>query len=279
MGQNTREDSVQPEEGKKINPATKEYFLRDILKCQHCNGVVKHRNGEKRKDGTFIRYYRCYWSGTSAKDLKESGKRKCHLPYIEASALEEEVWHRLMTRLTLGRKLEELADPARYDEKLEELQAQIASLEKEQKTKERAKERIFTLLEKEQFEENEFLRKLQENKNELLKIEGQVAEAQEKLATLEEAKLNDQMLRDFLIDKKETLNRMREDLYNLAPEDKKIFVESLVEGKIRVSDGGREGERWAVLPFKMTFNRPILERFISEEKLLSLKQDATHHSS
>ena len=92
----------------------------------------------------------------------------------------------------------------------------------------------------------------------------------------EDAKENDQHLRDFLRDHRETVEKLQEDIYNLPSDDKKILIESMVDGKMRVSSGEKKG--WAAVPFRMPFNRLILDRFINDGKLGSSSKNGRDHS-
>lgn len=78
---------------KKSSYSSEPYFLRDMLRCASCGGKISHHHGAKRKDGSYKRYYSCYWSTAAPKTLLNRGKEKCLLPQIDAERIEEYIWN------------------------------------------------------------------------------------------------------------------------------------------------------------------------------------------
>jgi site-specific DNA recombinase len=78
---------------KKSTYSSEPYFLRDMLRCASCGGKISHHHGAKRKDGSYKRYYSCYWSTAAPKTLLNHGKKKCLLPQIDAELIEELIWN------------------------------------------------------------------------------------------------------------------------------------------------------------------------------------------
>ena len=106
--------------------ASKIYWLRDVLECHECGGRIKPSHGSKRKDGSFPRYYICYWRQASEKELKLHERERCVLPSIKADELEELIWYHLIMKLSLGTRrrktdIESIYDPKRYDNQIEDL--------------------------------------------------------------------------------------------------------------------------------------------------------------
>jgi len=265
--------------GRHLSEATKKRWLRDILHCDECGAPIKPLKER----------YRCYYRGVSKRELIHSQRERCELPYIKADELEEEIWHEITSRLTFGgfkiagkrikAPLEALADPDRYEREIKDLEGQIRRHEKMLAQIKRDYEKIAdNLLEDEDFAGHKelFSRRLNRNRDEELRISGLLEEAKEKIKLTEEARDDQESLRSFLTNNKETMKRLQEDFFNLAADDKKLLIEGMIEGKIRIGLALSEGDEplWARLPFKIRFNRPILERFIAEGKLTALDQNA-----
>jgi site-specific DNA recombinase len=279
--------------GKRISESTKQYWLRDILECDECNGRIRHRqDGRIRRDGTINRYYACYWAGASKKELAHSGKKKCELPYIQAENLEGEIWSELTARLSFGgwqikgkrirTPLEALADPDRYAKALEDLEQQIKRHKKELEKIRKGNERIADSLNDPDWDEHKglLLRQLNKNKEEWHRITGLLDEAKEKIAKTQEARTNEQSLKSFLRNNLKGLATLRDEIFNLPPDDKKTLIEAMLDEKIRIGKALKGDEpSWDRLPYKIRFNRLILEDFIAEGKIKSLDSNASHHSS
>jgi len=271
--------------GKRIT-AARDYWLRDILVCGECGAVIKPSHGSYRKDGTFPRYYTCYWSQASEKELRMHRKaRRCGMAYIKAEELEEMVWHDIIKYISIGgfdskweyypSKIEELIDSARYDRQIAELEEQSANLAMELRKKEKVKARLFSLLEADDFYQEEFHAKLRENDEGIARVSARLLEIQDRIATLIEAKNNEHEFVEFVRGNSDWLRSIRNELFHLSPDDKKRFVESLVDGKIRVSMGlleeGQEGPEWFMEEtYRLSFNQAIFERLASEGKISGL---------
>jgi site-specific DNA recombinase len=282
--------------GKRVTIAD-EYWLRDILQCGMCAGRIKPKHGQKRKDGSRLRYYRCYWSGTSEKELRNNGRKRCSLPYIKAEELESYVWNELVTRMfvfedlktsmeslgKVGKKrkswFDELADPDRYDREISKLEKRKGLLNKELQRKELARERLYQALEKDRFLEQDFLEKQAEFKNEMLRIEGQLSEIAEKLQAVQQAKANDRRIHDFLRNKRGMLQGLYKELDNLSSQDKKVYIEGMIDGNVEVGRGASEEDGPWTLHIWPRLNPSVIERLIREGKVVSLNKDASDHSS
>jgi DNA invertase Pin-like site-specific DNA recombinase len=262
------------------------YWLRDLLYCGECGGRVKPHHGSTRKDGTFPRYYGCYWSQQKPKTLKLANREcKCTLPTIRAEKLEFDVWEILMMHY-VGRlggfspgRLEglgELVDQDRYDIALRDTRNLIESLEADRKRLELAKRRILDLLKKPDYNENEFKAELNRNKDDILETESRIQEAQARLKEIEAAKENDKLYREFMEDKKGILRKLAKDLINLEPQDKKRLAESMiVGGKITINKTHPADENPNyTLDFEEHPNITLLKALMDEGKIGKLNQDS-----
>jgi DNA invertase Pin-like site-specific DNA recombinase len=277
--------------GKRIT-ASRDYWLRDLLVCGECGAVIKPSHGSYRKDGTFPRYYTCYWSQASEKELRMHKKaRRCRIPYIKAEELEEAVWFDVIKHLSFGgfeilgeyytSKLEKLIDPVRYDRQIAELEEQSANLTMELKKKETVRTRLFSLLEVDDFYQEEFYAKMRENDEGIARVSARLLEIQDRITTLIEAKNNEHEFVEFVRGNSDWLRSIQEELFRLSPDDKKRFIESLVDGKIRVSMGlleeGQEGPEWFMEEnYRLSFNQAIFERLASEGKISGLDLNGSH---
>jgi len=255
---------------KRCDKRQRQYWLRDLLKCGHCGANVKPHHGETRKDGTFLRYYSCYWSFASPQELSLSNKStKCKLPLIKAEQLEKEVWRGLIqpVRLALNpKKLSPLIDPDKYDVKIRELEDRSKRLKQEHFKKEKARIRLYEAYEDVDFDKDELKKRLEKNHNEQLKIYALINEAQRKRDELKEAKKNDSLLKNFLNNKKDTILNLIKDLTKLFPDDRKTFVEACTRGKIKLGASPNpefENEpKWEIREWNNSFNMPVLQDFM-----------------
>ncbi|MEW6658788.1 MAG: recombinase family protein [Thermodesulfobacteriota bacterium] len=265
-----------------------EYFLRDSLICGECGGkVIARTNFRPRKDGTRFRMYACYSHQTTAKRLEVMGRKRCDLPVINAEALETMVWDEIMRTLTLGgyhlkgkytpSDLETLIDAGKFDEEITRLEAANNNLENELKTKERAKGRLLSLLEDEDFNQEDFRLRLFQVNEEITTIKAKIVDNDEKIKTLKENRDSQQELLKFIQGNRDWLAKLVEELTNLPPEDKKVIVESLIPEKITVYKGWEPGEPPISINFRIFFNKTIFDRLASEGKITYLNLNGRSH--
>lgn len=267
------------------------YWLRDLLVCGECGGIVKPHHGVRRKDGGFPRYYSCYWSMQNPKTLKLSKKQKCDLPYIRAGRVEAEIWNAIMKPYLfhsgafkdgtwMPSKMGELLDSSRYDKTIKETGKAIETLQADLKQLTTSRERIFDLIEDDRFDKNEMARKLNRNREETLTVEGKIKEARQRLAQAEAAKKNDDLYRQFLRDKKSVLRKLATDLQKLSPDDRKRLAEGSVTGKIKlVRTYDDETDTYSAAPkLDCSANMALLKEFMEGGKIGKLSnKDSSHH--
>lgn len=256
------------------------YWLRDLLVCGECGGAVKPHHGAVRKDGSFPRYYSCYWSMMNPKTLKLAKKQQCHLPNIRAERLESEVWTAIMRPYLFGSgtfkggtwipsKLGEALDVSRYDKVIKEMGKTVESLQSDLKKLSTSRERILDLIEDERFDKNEMSARLNRNKEETLTTEGKIKEARQRLTQAEEAKQNDGLYRRFMRDKKSVLRKLAADLQKLLPDDRKRLAEGSVAGKIKLVRGyDDESDTDIAIPkLEASPNMALLRQLMEEGKI------------
>jgi DNA invertase Pin-like site-specific DNA recombinase len=253
---------------------SEDYFLRDVLECGECGGVIRPRHGDKRKDGSRIRYYACYWRWTSDRELKSHERKRCRLPFINAEQLEENIWNELLSYLSLqqwksGSKKEtpydRLFDSKGYERKVNRLSEQMNDLEGEIKKKGRAKDRLFTLLEDERDHKDSFLKRFREIGDQILSLTSKREECIREIKELEEMKENDKLYREFLTDRRGFIKDLMKTLDSLDPKGKKLIVEGMLREKIRIWAGNGDGEWQADRP-KLRFNKEVLIWLIEGKK-------------
>jgi len=173
--------------------------------------------------------------------------------------------------------LETLVDTTQYDSQILTLETAYGRNEEELRRKELAKERLYSLLEEDKFNRDEFYQRLAQNDNEILRLKSLLADTQAKIETLREAQANNEAFNEFVKGNQEWLSSIRQELNNLSPMDKKRLAESLVDGKISVWIGrledGEKGPEWAVGNLKFSFNRAIFDSLAAEGKLSNLTKN------
>ncbi|HBC89448.1 MAG TPA: hypothetical protein DCZ94_21125 [Lentisphaeria bacterium] len=256
----------------KRSEASSLYWLRDLLVCDECGGVVKPHHGKYRKDKTFPRYYSCYWSAAAPQVLILSNKKKkCPLPFCKAEDLEDKVWFRIIQPLMLpynrNKSMGSLLDTNKYDKEISSIKEHLKRLKDDLKRKEKASAKLYSIFEDDGFDKNELKHRLSAIKNDMLGIESEIKDKEEKIELLETAKNNDHLIHDFVRKKDETLKRMFHDLRDLPPEDKKRYAESMINGKITIAYE-TWGNKVRISPqFHLRYNEEILQQLINEGKL------------
>jgi len=253
-------------------------FLRDVCVCGFCGGKINVRLGSLRKDGTRPRYYTCYWSGTSKKNLTSGRKHKCHLPHIKAEELEREVWNEVMIKFALDKKRlsRDLFDPAKYEKKTTHLRDIIARQHNDLLTKQRTRKGLYRLLEMEGADLNELHLKMQENRDHILTIEANLKESQDRLLEFEESAKRENEIKEFLENNKSYLRQLRNDIHELSLSDRKLLVESMLNEPIEVSyqeDSELDGPGGFNASYNLRYNPDIIQRFIDEGKIHQLRHN------
>jgi hypothetical protein len=180
-------------------------------------------------------------------------------------------------------KMEILVDTAHYDNQILTLDTAYGRNEEELRRKELAKSRIFDLLEMDDFDRDEFHLQLIRTDDEILRLKSLLADIQGKIENLRESKANNEAFVEFIRGNQEWLSGIRQELQDLSPEDKKRFVESLVEGKIKVfrvwpcEEEGEKGPGWAQ-NWIFSFNRAIFDNLTAEGKLSYLTKNGRNRS-
>jgi chromosome segregation ATPase len=204
------------------------------------------------------------------------------LPFIKAEKLQNLIWYQLFAKLSLRTRrkksdIEKVVDLKRYDRQIKELERKIDSLKTDLKRKQTAQKRIYGLLEEDGYTKEDFLKKLRETDDKITNLKDYLAETEAKIESVKAAKANDKVLRDFLNNKGELINRFYQDLTALSAEDKKRLVESMLSEKIRLVKEHEGDDGWANLPYQFSFNPLILEEFMQQDKIVKLNTDGMEH--
>ncbi len=269
---NTERNKVK---GKNIS-ISEGYWLRDILICGECGGKIKPHHGYKRKDGSISRYYACYWSSTSQRNLEIHGKKRCELPHINANDLEGHIWSTMIEsfssigikRQPKPSKFESLYSTEQLDEQIKQLKTVSNTLKANLRKKKIARDRYFICYEDDDFDKDEMSRKLKENDNDIRKIKSDIEKTENKLITLSEVNHNIVSFKELIKNNPDWIYSLQKSLYELSPKDKKLLLENLVQGKILVSisDPDEKGS-WGVHGFGISFNKAAFERLMGEGKI------------
>ena len=263
---------------------TKDFYLRDVLKCALCGAPAKPRIGSQRNDGTAPRYYVCYWAGTSAKSLQAAQKHKCPLPFIKADVAEKAVWADVVVMFALNpdKGFGDLFKPEKYESKKTELEQSRESLTEDLKAAKRAKENLYKLLTFDDLDPEELRARLRSNKDEILRLESSLTDIQAELSELVTILDKEREVRNFLTKNKERLKRLRKDIANLSLDDRKLLIEGMLKGPIIVDhqpDSEEDGPGGPVLDYKLRFNPEIIQRFMDEGKITKLDNYSPHDPS
>lgn len=260
---------------------TMKFILRNVLVCGRCGSRMNSHMGSKRKDGSFLRYYCCYYSGTSKKSL-ECGRQKCTLPHIKAERLENEIWVQVLMMFSLNPKkvLKNLYDPIKFQREIDNLTADILRLNTELQSKEVHRSKLYDLLEKPSSDVDEVNQRLLKNKDEKLTIESNLAKKKEELKAKQKQRDADKSFFEFINTNKQQLRKLHGQVRNLDYPDRKLLVEAMMDKPMVVDyayadpnhpeDGGDQ----PIFDYKLHFNTEIIKRFIEEGKIVGLNPDS-----
>jgi len=269
----------------KRSDKTEDLIMRDVLICGRCKGRVKPRVGNVRKDGTALRYYVCYWAGTSKKNLIASGrKKKCSLPYIETKHIEKDVWVDFMMGFVFSPTeiLEHIYNSKKHKDKINQLRETIDRLESEITKKDRARKNLYNLLEEEDTNIGELKDRLRINNDEILTLKGNLNDTQSEYQELVSISENEKDISNFLRNNKNLLRKVRKDIYNLNSKDRKLLIESSLMDKVTVhyqENNEIDGPGGPICEFKLNTNLDTLQRFMEEGKITKLDKNSTHNTS
>ncbi len=210
--------------------SSESYWLKNVLLCGVCGGKISHHHGTKRKDGTYPRYYSCYWSTASPQILELSGKeKKCSLPTIKARQIENRIWLSIIYFLGYTETKDEIILPLieSYDDKFKDLKAQLFRHKETLKKCDIERKRIKEVLNDERFDKDEFASMLNDNKRERLEIESEHEEVKEKINQIKELKSNQKKWREF--EEGEYKKRLANAINVLDPVKKRLLTEGMVD--------------------------------------------------
>lgn len=264
---------------------TEDLIMRDVLICGRCGGRVKPRVGKVRKDGTALRYYSCYWAGTSKKNLLANGRnKKCSLPFIKTKHIESTVWAHFMMGFVFNpsKTLEHIYNSKKHKDEINQLKETLDNLEFEITKKDRARNNLYKLLEEDEANIGELNDRLRINKDEILTFKGNLNDAQLKYQALVSITENEKDISNFLQNNKTLLRQLRKDITNLNLKDRKLLIESSLTDKIIVNyqeDNEIDGPGGPSCEFKLSSNFNMLQKFMEEGKITNLNKDSTDRNA
>jgi site-specific DNA recombinase len=257
------------------------FFLRDVLVCSRCGGVMKPHKGIKRKDGSHLRYYRCYWSGTSKRNLEAGRKQKCTLPVIKAETIENAIWVDIRMKFAMNPKkaFEHLISDKNIEKNIKGQEEIITRLEDEKSTLKRVRQRIILMLRNPDLDIDETTKDLRENKEQRINNQSHLNSAYDRLKELQEATRQNEKIISYINENKKQFAQIRKDINKLSYEDKKLLVEAMLIGKVVVDyeEPGCNSLGGANADFKIRFNPDILQRFADEGKIKALNNNSWNY--
>ena len=263
---------------------TNKFFLRDVVVCNRCGSKMNKRFGSKRKDDSINRYYSCYWSSTSKKNLEGHREHKCTLPNIKAAEIENRVWADIIMKFSFNPKrvFQDIFDPKEYELEDANLLKTIFNHKADLKAKNIYRNNLFKLLDKENCDIDEVNIKLQKNKDEILTIESYITEADDNLKKLRLKIEEQKKTLEFFARNKKQFSFLSTEIKNLCLADRKVFVEAMLDGPIRIDfqvDNEIDGPGGVDAEYKLHYNSEIIKRFIEEGKIKQLNTNSTDYYS
>jgi DNA invertase Pin-like site-specific DNA recombinase len=273
---------------KRTNDETKKFFLRDNLVCGRCGSKMNKRFGSTRVDGSYLRYYFCYYSGPEKRAL-ETHRKKCTLPNIPAELLEKRIWNKVLSNFLIVQPkdfFKNLFDPEKIKQEINEAISAEFHFKAELSKNIAARATIKKLYGMDGIDINEMYEDLRKNKDDKITIEGKIIEANEKKVKSETLQKQAENVLKFLTTNRRQLARLRQDVDNLDPEDKKKLVEVMLHEPIVVDwvDEIQDAEHVAeygnlIADYRLIFNFEIIKKFIDEGKIHQLNPYSSNYYS
>jgi len=268
-----------------------DYWLRDNLFCAHCGGKIIAKRGSSRKDGSFPKYYACFWGTTSQKDLMSAKREKCDSTYIYADNLEDYIWKRLTGSIvgnwhSKDEKTQRKAAESRFnqlfgseniDKRITETQNSIQLAQKKTNGKLLANQRFAAEIEKDDTDISFFMNQIRKNQAEIALLKGLINELENNLLELD----NLRQEKEFFLKNSDLLFDVWRDMQYFLPAEKKRFLESLVPDGIKIVTNPQIITMLGPTTVKMEiiFNSDIFQEFIGEGKFVLLGKNGSDDSA
>ncbi len=273
------------------------HWLRGTLFCGHCGGKMRVNKGNKRKDGTFPKYYVCHWACCAARDLKIESREKCIQRHIPVYDLEHYTWDFLCFSLTGAyldtEKEKEFQEKAKVqfsfltggnvNDRIEDIESKVKRLQGEHQRKELANNRLLDLFENDGMDIRSLGPRLRENEQAMATLSEDIITSQNNLLELRQL-MADQ---ESYFNSRDVLFEIWSDLQDFSSVDKKRLLESLVpdgitvttrkntvSGKARQIQLGPEN-----VCMEIVWNPLIFKHFEEKGKFPSLGQNGSDHST
>jgi site-specific DNA recombinase len=261
---------------KRTGENLKSYWLRNILICGECGGVIKPHTGAKKEDGSSYRYYACHWRHASAKEIEHYGRHRCEMVYIPADKLEKRIEITFFQMLSLNRKkyAEKILDPNSLKERLKELELQKKALQNDLTKQERILKNIMKLLQDPEMEAEGFRQEYLETRKTIKSIEGQIKDIENVVLSVKEQQKSHLDAFRLLDGNKELIRKIKEAVKNLDPEEKRHLFEGLCPKGIIIEtayDADLEETGW-IERSHMRINVDIIQDVIGDK----LNLDSAH---
>jgi len=281
----TQWDLIQKQTGfnkrkSKRSDKTEDLIMRDVLICGRCGSRVKPRVGRVRKDGIAPRSYSCYWASTSKKKLIASGRtKKCSLPYIGTKHIENAIWADILMMFSLNPKkaFDHLFDPKKQKDKMKQLKERISRLQIDLNNKNRARNNLYGLMEKEEVNLLDITNRLEINQDEILGLESKLNDTKLEQKELLDLIEGEKEISNFLHANKKELRKIVKEINKLKEDDRKLLVESMLRDKVTVDyqeDNEFDGPGGATFNYNLKWNPNILQRFMDEGKIANLNKNS-----
>ena len=261
-------------------------WLRDSLRCMQCGGRVYPRKGQTKKNGTYLKYYACYWGSCTIQELTIHNREKCIKTHLKANDLEQYVWDYLTFYLTgnhaddekeqeLQKKAEvkfAILSEGNFDDRISMIEKKIVRLKALLQGKELANKRILDSLEDDDVSMVSLKTRLYENEQNLILLREQILDGENDRLELEELKKDKQSY----LENKDILFSIWSDLQDFKPQDRKKMLESLVPDGIEVLPV-KNGLGPDTVDMTIIWNFDIFQYFKETKLLPSLGSNGPEH--
>jgi site-specific DNA recombinase len=210
------------------NKAADVFLLHGLIYCGMCRSkMYAVYDSRMRKDGTYKRYYACYYRKPS--NAAEDGREPCVLPYISADEIEDYVWKELLRLLSAHGDKSKLIDSDRWNYKERMTDQKVKCCEDELKKSKLALDRLELILkEPGNFDPDSFLEMRSKFQKEITQHSLEVREATDELNNLRKMREEEEKLIQFAKDKSELLHQVRDILNDLPYSEKQKFVKGFL---------------------------------------------------
>jgi len=118
------------------------------------------------------------------------------------------------------------------------------------------------MIDQDRFDTDELHRRLHQNREQGLALEGRIAQLEAEIAAIEKEREGDSLLQKFQKDKPKAMENVQEAIFRMLPEEKRALFHTMLEGDIEVGLDGEGDQKWQIVRIPLVFKAEAFERIM-----------------